>query len=802
MNEGLTTRDARERLRRDGPNAFTAKRRWPAPLVWAGHIATDPMVLLLIAAGAVYLWTGDRTDAIAALVALVPIAALDVALELRTERAVEQLRRLAAPVARVIRDGALRDVAAEEIVADDVIEIREGDVVPADGSVFSAGALHVDESPLTGESDAIAKSPDGDREVFAGTRVLSGRAYVRVGATGMRTRYGAIADLLTRARTPATPLQVVIRRLFLLLTAGAVGVCLVVLALELARGTPPGDALIAAVGLAMAAIPEEIPVVSSLYLGLGAWRLARDHALIRRLSGVETLGMTTVVCTDKTGTLTEGRLRLVSVVPIDEASTEDVLEAAVLASEAEPFDPLDRAIVQAAPRPRQVVTLLRDHAFDAAEKYVSRVYAVGDGAMAYAKGSPETIARLSLPEGAAREAALSAIESHARAGERVVAVAAGPTERDAETRTLDERRLRYVGLLAFADPPRASAVEALAECRAAGVRVLVVTGDHAATALAVARAMGIATDASEVRTGADIDSASEPELRAILRTVRVFARTRPEQKLRIVRALREMGEVVAVTGDGINDGPALREAHIGIAMGRSGTAVAREAATLVLLDDDFGTIVKSIRDGRRIFDNLGRAISYLIAFHIPLVLVALVLPVVGAPLLLLPLHLVWLEVIVHPTSSLVFEADPARPDLMRRPPVRASALLPSRTETRLAIVRGIALTVGVLVLFLVRVGSDVESARGLAVTALILGQTLLVLAARAPDQPIWRAGVRNPILPFVLAVSVASVLLIPLVPPLAEVLHMRSLDAAGWAAALAVAGAAVLGPELLKRRGA
>ncbi len=801
---GLTSAEARERLRRYGPNRYGSARHVPTPLVWLGHIALDPMVLLLVSAAAVYSWIGDTTDAVAALLAVIPIAVLDVLLEVRTERALDQLRRLSAPTARAVRDGELVEIPAEMVVRDDVLEIREGDIIAADGHLSTPSPLHVDESPLTGESEAILKAHGGDAEVFAGTRVLSGRGRMLVSATGIASRYGAIAELLEKVHPPTTPLQAVIRRLFLILSGVAAVVCLAVVGLELARGTPLTEALIAGIGLAMAAIPEEIPVVTTLYLGLGAWRLARDHALIRRLSGVETLGMTTVVCTDKTGTLTEGRIRLVSALPVAGMTEQQLLEAAVLASAAEPFDPLDRAVVaSAAERGVDVAglhagRLVREHPFDPAGKYVSHVWDRAGTLVTFAKGSPETIAHLGMPHGADRDAVLARTEELARQGHRLIAVASGPADPEDGTRTADERDLRYVGLLAFADPVRAGAREAIAECERAHVRVIVITGDHPATAAAVARAFGLIGPADPVRTGADLDAADDAALAEMLRTTSVFARTRPEQKLRIVRALREAGSIVAVTGDGINDGPALREAHIGVAMGQSGTAVAREAATLVLLDDDFTTIVRSIADGRRIFDNLGRAVSYLIAFHIPLVLLALVIPLVGAPLLLLPLHLVWLEVIVHPTSSLIFEADPPAADLMTRPPRSAASLMPSRRETALAVLRGLMVTGGVLALFLRVLPVDEELARGMAVTALVLGQTLLVLTARVGTGPLWRGPGPNRIMPYVLGASVASVALVPAVPGLAHVFHMRPLGPTEWAVAAAVAIAAVLAPEVIK----
>jgi P-type Ca2+ transporter type 2C len=803
---GLTSLEARERLASVGPNDLVPHR--PSGDLWTlvRSVVTDPMAALLVIASVTYLLFGDTRDAIVTLVALIPILAVSVLLEVRAERALESLRRLTAPTALVVRDGEEVRIQAREVVPGDLLGMREGDIIPADGRLVSEGHLVIDESSLTGESAAVTKSLVTDTALHAGTTVLAGRARAVATETGSRTRYGRIGTLVADIKPDATPLQAVIRRLFVQLSIVAGAFCVAVIAIELLRGAAFETALIAGVSLAMAAIPEELPMVFTLYLGLGAWRLARDHALVRRLAGVETLGAASVICVDKTGTLTLGTVEMSSCWPAPGWDEAAVLQAAVLASEPRPYDPVDQAIVRAAVARGIDVNelhrgeLVRDHPFDPVDRYVIHVWRRPRSYAAYAKGSLEGILAHAAGSHHLAGAAHEENERAAARGQRVIAVAVARSVDADGDRASDERGLELAGLIAFADPLRPGVAASLAECRAAGVRVIVITGDHPITAWAVADAIGLQGGA--VVTGAEIDAVDDAALGDLLDRGNVFARVRPEQKYRIVRALRARGHVVAMTGDGTNDAPALREADIGVAMGRRGTEVARAAATIVLLDDDFSTIVAAIRDGRRIFENLGRAFRYLLAFHIPLLLSALVLPIVGAPLLLLPVHLVWLEIVVHPTASLAFEGDSASPDLMRRPPRRRATDLIRYRDAVGPAARGTALTIGVIALFLGALGSGEERARGLALAALVLGQVFLVLAERAGERQLWRVGVGgNRILVAILGATVGSLLLAEYAPFLASLLHLEPPDAAGWVLALVVACAATAWSELFKGRG-
>jgi P-type Ca2+ transporter type 2C len=795
ISAGLSAVEARRRLLTFGPNALVPEAS-PGGL---GHVLvqvlTDPMSVLLVIAGTTYLALGDGVDAGVTFAALVPIAAVTVVLELRAERALASLRRLAAPTALVIRDGNERHVPALDVVPGDTLVVREGDVIAADARLMAGTELVVDESTLSGESLPVTKTTaDGDADLFAGTTVLAGRGTANVVTTGRATRYGAIGQLVADAKQPDTPLQSLIRRLVLQLSIVAAVFCVAVVGLELWRGEDFATALIAGVSLAMAAIPEEFPMVFALYLGLGAWRLARDRALVRRLVGVETLGATSVICTDKTGTLTLGSIEVAGLWTAPGVLEPDLLRSAVLASEPQPYDPLDQAIVRfAASRGIGVDELhagelVRDHLFDTAGRHLTHVWRHDGAVTAHAKGALEGIVGRGVTAAEVRAAALGANQRFAEQGMRVIAVALSTRVSEHGTRADDESQLSLIGLIAFADPVRPGVADALAECRAAGVRVMVITGDHPVTARAVAESLGLAH--ARVATGADLDAADEPALSSLVSSVDIFARTRPEQKHRIVRALRAQGHVVAMTGDGTNDAPALREADIGIAMGRRGTDVARSAATLVLLDDNFATIVAAVRDGRRIFENLRRAFSYLIAFHAPLLVSALVVPLVGAPLLLLPIHLIWLELVVHPTASLVFEADPAADDLMRRPPRGRKTGLLGRGALVGLLVRGLALTAGVLGLYLYELGSgsSTEAARGLAIASLILGQVLLVLVERAGDRPLWRVGRSgNGALVWILGATLGSLFIVEYVGPLASLLRLAPPSVSGWLVALALA---------------
>lgn len=801
---GLTEHEAASRLREYGPNVLVPERSINSPFAWIVRIAGDPMVLLLAVAGGTYVLLGDRFDATVTLCALLPIFLVNGVLEYRSENALQKLRKLAAPVVAARRERWERMIPARQVVPGDIVLLREGDIVAADGEVVEGMHLLFDESALTGEAIPVERWCEGDadaRRVLAGTTVLSGYGAMIVTETGARTQYGRIGKLMSEMHLTSTPIERKIHRLVMQLGVLVVMVCTIVVLVERYHGTSWPIALIGGVSLAMAAFPEEVPMVYTLYLALGAWRLAKDRALVRRLASVETLGAIDVICVDKTGTLTTGELSLTDTVDLEGYADADVLRSAARASDARTADPIDGEILRAA-RARGSSEAAFDAAahvypFDPARRYVSYVRRDGEAYVIYAKGALEALlARSASMPASELEALQAANERLAAEGKRVIAVASKSLAVIAGERDENERGLSICGLVAFGDSIRTDVPAAFARCKGAGIRVVMVTGDQLLTARYVAKSLGMEADDGNVLTGADLERLGDDALAEVIDRVNVFARTRPDQKLRIIRALHAKRHLVAMTGDGTNDALALRESDIGIAMGKRGTDVAKSAADLVLLDDNFVTIVRAVEDGRRIFDNLRHAFRYLNAFHAPLVLSALVVPLLRLPLLLLPVHLVWLEIIVHPTSALIFEADPARPDTMRRPPADPRQGMLSRGDWMRPLALGIALSAAVIALYLWGLrGYDTSVARATAMTAMIAGQMLLVLVERT-----HAPGANARVLP-VISLTALSVACALYIPPLAHALSLAPLSLSQLAIALAAAAMATLWLEPFKKLG-
>ncbi len=798
--KGLSSAEASLLLQRYGRNDLTPARKSGELLTWILRLIADPMVILLAIAGATYIAFGDRFDATVVGIALLPIFAVTGILEFRSDRTLERLKTSAPPRARVVRDRIESQVPAWQVVPGDILLLREGDVIAADGHLLEARRLLVDESALTGESLPVEKRPGGAvASIFAGTVVRSGRAIAIVERTGPNTEYGRIARALGALHAQTTPIERSIHRIVFQVGIGVVFACALVVAVQRWHGDSWAIAVIAGVSLAMAAIPEELPMVYTLYLALGAWRLAKDQALVRRLSSVETLGSTTVICVDKTGTVTYGKLAVQSVIATRSSSEGAVLMSAAMASDVASGDPVDLAILTAYTSPLDAGDRELELPFDPETRYSAAIWKRDSGNVLVAKGAFEALLQNCRCDETERLSAFH--DAEAARGARILAVAEGVVQ----TTNLPEawKSARLIGLIALGDSVRPAAVDAIAECRRAGIRFVMITGDHPATAQAVAAAAGL--DTGTIVSGeSELASWSDAMLNARIAEIDVFARVRPEQKLRIVRALHAHGDVVAMTGDGTNDALALREADIGVAMGESGTEVARAASDLVLLDDDVTTIVRAVADGRRIFHNLQHAFTYLVAFHAPLLLSAFLLPLIGAPIFLLPIHLIWLELIVHPTSALVFENDPPEKDLMRVPPRHPSSGLLQRRDWLRTLALGSVLAATVIALFALALhaGLSSDAARAAGIIAMMSGQIALVFVERAGGRPIWCVPVRGnrAILPIVLGTAVVLILAVYWVP-MAQALHLEALSpvlaltaaAAGCASVLWLQPLSVLG---------
>lgn len=693
---GLSASQARERLDEGGPNELPRPKR-RTPLRITLEVLREPMFAMLLAAGIIYLLLGDRTEALI----LLGFAGLSILItivqEARTERTLEALRDLSAPRALVIRDGETVRIPGREVVIGDILVLEAGDRIAADALLVEARDLEADESLLTGEAVPVRKraalpsdpdhaEPGGDDapHLFSGTVVTRGSGIARVGATGMCSRIGQIGRFLETLDTEAPHLQKETARMVSLCAIGGVAVALLVVLLY---GWLRGDwlaALLAGIATAMSLLPEEFPVVLTIFLAMGAWRIAQVGVLTRRASAVEALGAATVLCTDKTGTLTQNRMTVTELWLPSGAATDlidklpqsefhELIGAAALASAPVPVDPMEIAFHSIAKDARvpargdwELVHTYGLRPDLLAMSNVWRPAGTGEPLTVAAKGAPEAIARLCRLDGEARRALELAVEAMAARGIRVLGVASARAADDDLHKGHDVHDFSLLGLVGLSDPLRAGVPEAIAQCGSAGVRVVMITGDYPVTARAIAAQAGIGAGA--IMTGDEVRALSDAELCARVKDVVIFARTMPEQKLRIVSALKISGEVVAMTGDGVNDAPALKAAHIGIAMGRRGTDVAREAAAIVLVEDDFGAIVVAVRLGRRIYDNIRKAMGFIFAVHVPIAGLAISPLLLNLPLLLGPIQIALLEMVIDPVCALVFEAEREEKGIMRRPP--------------------------------------------------------------------------------------------------------------------------------------
>lgn len=837
---GLTAATAAERLRRDGPNELPRAARRGIFRILA-EVMRQPMFMLLIGGGVVYLLLGDRLEAILLLLFACLSVTITLVQESRSERVLEALRDLASPRALVIRDGQRVLIAGREVVVGDLLVVGEGDRVAADATLSESSDLLLDESLLTGESVPVRKltrpagepvkadsvpRPGGDDLpfVFAGALVVRGRGVARVHATGGRSEMGKIGHALGTIQTEQPQLQVQLRSLVLAFAVvGALAAALTVLLFGLLRGSWL-DALLAGIALGMSLLPEEFPLVMTVFMAMGAWRISQARVLTRRAAAIETLGATTVLCTDKTGTLTENRMTVVALrsgaaswdqagdpaaAGTLESGLAATLEAALLACPVEPTDPMDVAVhklwsVQGAgTSPFAGRQLLRAYGLRPELLAVANVYAASAGSqpLAFAKGAFEAIAALCQLTSQQVAALGAEVDRLAAAGVRVLGVATA-TLGDGD-RELPEAPsglpFEFAGLIGFADPLRANVPAAVAECRSAGIRVVMITGDYPATAIAMARQAGI--DATSALTGEQIDTLSDEQLSTQVKSTTVFARIRPNQKLRIVQSLKAGGEIVAMTGDGVNDAPAIKAAHIGIAMGGRGTDVAREASAIVLLDDDFGSIVATIRLGRRIYDNLRKAIEYIIAVHIPIAGLALLPLLLGLPLILTPILIAFLEMVIDPACSVVFEAEEAEHDVMQRPPRDPSGSLLLRSRVLWAVMQG-GVVLAILATVLVGAASQgvaEPDLRALVFTSLVLTNMGLILINRRFSSSLVRAFLRPNRSLWILLGAVSALLAMSLYwPPARELFHFGRPHWDDLAAFTAAGAASVIALEFLK----
>lgn len=820
-NSGLTAKAAAKHLLEQGYNELPSSghRGFIGIL---SEVLREPMFILLIGGGVVYLMLGDLTDALLLLLFAIVSVTITIVQESRSENVLESLRSLASPRALVIRDGNRIHVPGREVVCDDIIVFNEGDRVVADATLISSHDLLVDESLLTGESNPVRKLVNTNASknhpvaggedlpfVFAGTLVVRGTGKARVHATANNTEMGKIGRALDSIKTEQTQLNRQIQWLvrdFAIIGTLAGG--LVVVLYGFLRGSWL-DAFLGGIAIGMSLLPQEFTLVMAVFMAMGAWRISQARVLTRRASAIETLGAITVLCTDKTGTLTENLMNVAAILsgkdewgvgqntPIT-SKTLEALNVALWACPLELSDNMDVAIHKLAVEHDSLASYAPEelvHTYGLRPDLFAFVNVIknrqDENATAYAKGALEAIAALCNLSTQQLAEQIERADKLAKQGIRVLAVAKTGDVDTALQTTLPESprgfKFEYIGLIGFADPLRKHVPAAIAECHSAGIRVIMITGDYPATASAIGSQAGI--DVSNILTGDDIENMSDQQLAMLIKTTSIFARVRPSQKLRIVQSLKANGETVGMTGDGVNDAPAIKAAHIGIAMGGRGTDVAREASAIVLLDDDFSAIVKTIHLGRRIYDNLRKAIEYVVAVHIPIAGLAILPLLLGLPLILTPVHIAFLEMVIDPACSVVFEAEKEEKNVMKRPPRKPKVplLLPKRILW--AVLQGLivlSILSGILI-----IGSSYQmpenDLRALVFSCLVVMNMGLILVNRSFNASLVTAFLRPNRSLWILLSSVSIVLIVAIYwSPARLLFHFGQLDVIELAISVAV----------------
>jgi Ca2+-transporting ATPase len=807
---GLSSVEAAEKIRTEGFNELPESKKHGIFGIIL-DVIKEPMFILLVASGLIYFFLGDVTEGIMLMSFVVVIIGITVYQEQKTERALDALRNLSSPRALVIRDGEQKRIAGREVVTGDMLILVEGDRVPADGVLLSSNNVSVDESLLTGESVPVRKipwtegvkseRPGGDDQpfVYSGTMVVQGQGLAEVKSTGARTEMGKIGTVLQTVEREETRLKGEISRIVRMVAIVGIFLCVIIVVVYgMSRGNWI-EGLLAGITLAMAILPEEIPVVLTVFLALGAWRISKKNVLTRQVPAIETLGSATVLCVDKTGTLTQNRMSVrkffshgemcdhdsMGVNSIAEVC-HDIAEYSILACKKDPFDPMEKALFQLGDgdfkKTEHIHTnweLVQEYPLSPDLLAMSNVWRSLDGIdyVIATKGAPEAISDLCHFSPQQQQDLAIPVDIMAAEGLRVLGVAKSSFTRPELPDGQHDFTFTFLGLVGFADPIRPQVPEAVRECTTAGIRVIMITGDYPLTAQNIGRQIGL-DHTEQCITGAELEQMGEGDLRQRISTATLFARAVPEQKLRIVNALKANGEVVAMTGDGVNDAPALKSADIGIAMGGRGTDVARESSSLVLLDDNFTSIVSAVRLGRRIFDNLKKAMAYIFSVHVPIAGMSLIPVLLNMPLILLPVHIVFLELIIDPACSIVFESEKEERNVMDRPPRHKDEGLFTRKTFVLSLLQGFAVLGVILIIYIntVNWGFDEAEVRTLTFTTIVIANLCLILTNRSwSDTIITTLRTPNNAMRWVFGGTIICLILVLFVPLLQDLFRFGSV---------------------------
>ena len=752
---GLSSKEIERLQKKYGINELV-KQDKPNPLKKFLGVFKEPMFLLLLVAATVYFILGEPRDGVIMLVFVGFVASITFMQEWKTEKTMNPLKDLTSPQVNTLRDGKNVFIKSTELVPGDVIFLSEGERIPADCIVLEASNFSVDESILTGESEYVIKVSSDEMEkssdywkkdmLYAGTLCVFGKCTAIVKYTGFATEYGKIGKAISEAKDEPTPLQKKVNKLVKSIAIAGVVLCISVMVASYFYSFDVLNSILSGISLAMAIIPEEFPVVLTVFLSMGAYRLAKNNTLMRKISAVETLGSATILCVDKTGTITQNKMKVKNIYSDGKIFTKEnfnnkeLSDLMVLSCEKDPYDPMEKAIVEAASMSDienlYNYDLSKKIAFDSKVKRMANIYKKDSGYYIAVKGSAETVLGLcSLDEQNIHKINIE-IDEMALNGLRVLVLAESNSEEIYEN--LEDYSLSFKALVGLQDPPKEGVEEAIKLCKKAGIRVVMITGDYSKTAMAIGEEIGLKFT-NKVITGNEIDTLNEYELCEAVKSCDVFSRVIPEHKMKIVKALKKNGEIVAMTGDGVNDAPALKSADIGIAMGQRGTEVAKEASHMILMDDNFTTIVNSVKDGRRVYDNIRKAMVYILIIHIPIAAMAMCAPLFNLPPLLLPMHIMLLELIIDPTCSIVFEGEPAEANIMDNPPRSPEEPLLTRILTIKVVLQGITMFLAAFMPFhyMIDLGMSSEYARSFSLITLIVANVTLVLVNRSNTELLY-----------------------------------------------------------------
>lgn len=752
---GLNSEEVEKLQKKYGMNELVIQEK-PNMLKKFLGVFKEPMFLLLLIAATVYFLLGAPKDGAIMLVFVGFVASITFIQEWKTEKTMNALKDLTSPKVNTLRNGKNILIKSTELVPGDVVFLSEGERIPADCIVLEPSNFSVDESILTGESEYVMKVSTTQSEkstdywkkdiLYAGTLCVFGKCTAIVKFTGINTEYGKIGKAISEAKDEPTPLQKKVSILVKNIAIAGVILCISVMVASYFYSFNILNSILSGISLAMAIIPEEFPVVLTVFLSMGAYRLAKNNTLMRKISAVETLGSATVLCVDKTGTITQNKMKVKSIYSDgrifnnEDLKNQELSDLMVLSCEKDPYDPMEKAILEAA-NLSQLETLYKYDlskkiAFDSKTKRMANIYIKDNTYYVAVKGSAETVLGLCNLDKQRMDEINIEIDKMASNGLRVLALADCTSEKVYED--LECYELTFKALVGLQDPPKEGVEEAIKLCKKAGIRVVMITGDYSKTAMAIGEEIGLKfTD--KVIVGNEIDSLSENELCEVVKSCDVFSRVIPEQKMKIVKALKKNGEIVAMTGDGVNDAPALKSADIGIAMGQRGTEVAKEAAHMILMDDNFTTIVKSVKDGRRVYDNIRKAMVYILIIHIPIAAMAMFAPLFNLPPLLLPMHIMLLELIIDPTCSIVFEGEPAEANIMENHPRPPQEPLLTRNLTIKVVLQGIIMFLAAFMPFhyMIDLGISSEYARSFSLITFIVANVTLVLVNRSNTELLY-----------------------------------------------------------------